>query len=145
MKQSTRIFFWGLLSCVLLSPLQIRATELVWSPVNPSFGGSPFNGDWLLASAQAQNNMIESKASQTSDDLLSDFQNRLNSQILYKLSDNIINEAYGEDSLIPEGQDQTSFNTGAYHVNISTDLSGINVRLTDQTTGNITTVSVPYF
>jgi len=25
-----------------------RAGQLVYTPVNPSFGGSPFNGDWLL-------------------------------------------------------------------------------------------------
>lgn len=31
------------------------ATELVYVPVNPSFGGSPLNGPVLLNSAQAQN------------------------------------------------------------------------------------------
>jgi len=31
------------------------ATELVYTPINPSFGGSPLNGAWLLGNAQAQN------------------------------------------------------------------------------------------
>ena len=32
-----------------------RATEMVYTPVNPSFGGSPLNGPVLLNSANAQN------------------------------------------------------------------------------------------
>lgn len=32
-----------------------RASELVYSPINPSFGGSPLNGPWLLGYAGAQN------------------------------------------------------------------------------------------
>ena len=30
------------------------AGQLVYQPVNPSFGGSPLNGSWLLAQGQAQ-------------------------------------------------------------------------------------------
>jgi curli production assembly/transport component CsgF len=36
---------WGLGAC---------AEELIYVPVNPAFGGSPLNGNWLLNSAQAQ-------------------------------------------------------------------------------------------
>lgn len=30
------------------------ATELVYEPINPNFGGNPLNGSYLLANAQAQ-------------------------------------------------------------------------------------------
>lgn len=30
------------------------ATELIYEPVNPSFGGNPLNGNYLLSNAQAQ-------------------------------------------------------------------------------------------
>ena len=30
------------------------ASQLVYTPVNPSFGGSPQNGSWLLSQASAQ-------------------------------------------------------------------------------------------
>ncbi|WP_232429453.1 curli assembly protein CsgF [Noviherbaspirillum autotrophicum] len=40
-------------STMELSPA--GATELVYVPVNPAFGGSPLNGSVLLNSAQAQN------------------------------------------------------------------------------------------
>jgi curli production assembly/transport component CsgF len=35
------------------------ADELVYEPVNPAFGGDPFNGAWLLNSAQAQDTFEE--------------------------------------------------------------------------------------
>ncbi|MBU0583133.1 MAG: curli assembly protein CsgF [Alphaproteobacteria bacterium] len=30
------------------------ASELVYQPTNPSFGGDPLNGNWLLSQATAQ-------------------------------------------------------------------------------------------
>ncbi len=33
----------------------VQATELVYTPVNPAFGGNLLNGTWLLNNAQAQN------------------------------------------------------------------------------------------
>ncbi|MCJ8152013.1 MULTISPECIES: curli assembly protein CsgF [Shinella] len=30
------------------------ASELVYRPINPSFGGDPLNGNWLLSQASAQ-------------------------------------------------------------------------------------------
>lgn len=30
------------------------ASELVYRPVNPTFGGDPLNGNWLLSQATAQ-------------------------------------------------------------------------------------------
>ncbi len=30
------------------------ASELVYKPINPSFGGDPLNGNWLLSQATAQ-------------------------------------------------------------------------------------------
>ena len=54
MKQRTRKTLGALLGGMLLSA-GASATELVYTPVNPSFGGSPLNGAWLLGNAQAQN------------------------------------------------------------------------------------------
>lgn len=54
MKQHTRKALGTLLASLLLSA-GASATELVYTPINPSFGGSPLNGAWLLGNAQAQN------------------------------------------------------------------------------------------
>lgn len=40
---------------VIVLPVAAPASELVYTPVNPSFGGSPLNGQWLLGYAGAQN------------------------------------------------------------------------------------------
>lgn len=40
---------------LLLGAASTQATELVYYPVNPNFGGSPLNGATLLSQAQAQN------------------------------------------------------------------------------------------
>lgn len=44
---------------LLLISLQAFATELVYTPVNPSFGGNPINGSYLLSNAQAQNDKTD--------------------------------------------------------------------------------------
>lgn|SRR4051812_6752828 len=36
------------------APPAASAAELVYRPVNPSFGGDPINGNWLLSQASAQ-------------------------------------------------------------------------------------------
>ena len=33
----------------------VNATELVYEPINPSFGGNPLNGSFLLSKANSQN------------------------------------------------------------------------------------------
>jgi curli production assembly/transport component CsgF len=43
------------------------ATQLVYQPTNPNFGGNPLNGSYLLTTAQAQG--FGAKAAQNSPDL----------------------------------------------------------------------------
>jgi len=44
-------------TCLCLTGFSLicQATELVYTPVNPNFGGNPLNGPTLLNEAQAQN------------------------------------------------------------------------------------------
>ncbi|WP_444929761.1 curli assembly protein CsgF [Microbulbifer sp. SSSA002] len=41
-------------SLAALSYYHSAATELIYTPVNPSFGGNPLNGTYLLQNAQSQ-------------------------------------------------------------------------------------------
>lgn len=41
-------------SALLSSIGAVHASELVYRPINPSFGGDPLNGNWLLSQATAQ-------------------------------------------------------------------------------------------
>lgn len=40
--------------------LPASATEQVYHPVSPTFGGNPLNGSFLLSTAQAQGNGVKS-------------------------------------------------------------------------------------
>ncbi|GIU23584.1 curli production assembly protein CsgF [Shewanella colwelliana] len=45
---------WSAAAMALIS-LDLAATQLIYTPVNPNFGGSYLNGSYLLANASAQN------------------------------------------------------------------------------------------
>ena len=40
---------------VLMLAQQASASELVYQPINPAFGGNPFNGPFLIETATLQN------------------------------------------------------------------------------------------
>lgn len=46
-----------LAACLLLCTGAVQAQALKYTPTNPNFGGSPFNGAQLMASAAAQKNI----------------------------------------------------------------------------------------
>lgn len=55
-----KYIFYGCMSFVLCAGSVAEATELVYVPTNPSFGGNPHYGHYLLSSAQATNKHKES-------------------------------------------------------------------------------------
>lgn len=144
MKRLVMYVVCGLV-CVLflMQTTEVRATELVFNFVNPSFGGSSFNGSWLLAQAQAQNKHVEKREPFTmpTRDPIQDFEDSLNRQILYQMSRKIMDAAFGE-----EGLDPGQYVVGDYTIDVMVDaISGIKVTITDTVTGNTTTVKVPYY
>ena len=120
------------------------ANELIWTPINPSFGGNPANGSWLLASAQAQNTMVPKSTGYTRPDPLADFEYSLKRQYLTRLADRIMDDIFGEDTLLPSGDTDAEYTIGDYHVQIST-LGSVKVTITDTITGSETAVEVPYY
>lgn len=53
----------GFVAIVALASLvPAQAGSLVYTPVNPSFGGAPNNGAWLLQQQQVQNTFVTEKA-----------------------------------------------------------------------------------
>ena len=120
------------------------AQDLVYTPKNPAFGGNPYNYSWLLSSAQAQNDIQEKSETSSytsySSDPLADFSESLNRQILSQLSRQIITNQFGEDAL-QEG----TYILGDYQIVIGDQSDGINITITDSSTGTQTTVEVPYF
>ncbi len=135
-------------ACLLVSADIATATELVWVPINPSFGGPSYNATWLMASAQAQNKLVEKTKPYTYErpDPFEDFEYTLKRQYLYALSRKILNQAFGEeeDLLLPEGETEAHYTVGDYKIDVTTN-GQITVVLTDITTLDLTTVEIPYF
>ncbi|WKN42131.1 curli production assembly/transport component CsgF [Tunicatimonas pelagia] len=119
------------------------AQDFVYQPTNPAFGGSYLNYNWMLSSAQAQNDFQEegdSSRGRFERDPLDDFEESLNRQLLSQLSRNLYQDQFGEGGL-EEGQ----YELGNYLIDVAPTGEGIQITILDTGTGSETTVSVPYF
>ena len=70
------------------------ATELVYKPINPSFGGNPLNANMLLSKAQAQN---KHKAPIDEKSYAENFQDSLERTYLNRMVREITDIAFGDD------------------------------------------------
>lgn len=114
-----------------------QATELVYSPVNPSFGGNPLNGSWLLNNAQSQNDhtdsSLRSRSTLNNTTALERFSSQLESRLLTQLLQDVQNGQTG--SLI----------TGAFVVDIVDNDGELSIQITDRATGDISEIIVNGF
>jgi len=120
---------------LLLGACAVQATELVYTPVNPSFGGNPLNGTWLLNNAQAQNDYddpdLKDRASAFGGtSALERFSNQLESRMLSQLMDNISNGKTG------------SMATDAFLIDVIDDSGALSIKVTDRATGETSLIEV---
>lgn len=129
-QKITGVFLAGLLLSSGLS-----ATELVYTPVNPSFGGSPLNGAWLLGRAQAQNDKKDPDAIDRSIyERPSDLE-RLTSQLESSLLSDLLRDAQaGETGSLTT----TDFFVRAYNG----DAGLLIVEITDRVTGEVSEIII---
>ncbi|MBE7376681.1 curli assembly protein CsgF [Pseudomonas lopnurensis] len=125
----------GLLLGSLLLSAGTSATELVYTPINPSFGGSPLNGAWLLGNAQAQNDKKDpdalDRASLTGMSALDRFTSQLESRLLTDLL-----------SGVSDGQTGT-LTTEDFIVRIyNNEIGTLIVEITDRLTGEMSEIIV---
>ena len=131
------LFFFGL----CLSINTISAQDLVFKPINPAFGGDTFNYNWLLSSAQSQDNTRNTATNSTTPkSTLDDFQQSLNRQILSQLARQVVNSQFGETGL-QEG----SYEVGSFQIDISPSSEGVVITVLDTAAGEQTQIIVPYF
>lgn len=115
------------------------AQDLTYQPINPSFGGNPFNSAHLLGVANAQNDYKDPAAKTTSSqgDL---FARQLQSRLLSALSSQLIDAIFGENP-----QESGTFTLGGQTVTFFRDLESVTINITNDETGEITTIVVPLF
>ncbi|SHE72386.1 coproporphyrinogen oxidase [Modicisalibacter ilicicola DSM 19980] len=124
----------------LLLPLALiaagaQAGELIYQPINPSFGGDPLVGNYLLNKAQAQDDNEDPDARDFGD--FSPNQFRIEDQVYESLDDAIEAAKNGE--------------TGSFSTIDSPDLrfqveslgsGGYRLIITDRVTGEVTSINV---
>jgi curli production assembly/transport component CsgF len=118
------------------------ATELVYVPVNPSFGGHPSNGPGLLASASATNKHKEAglgSSSLTDHTPLGQFNQQLERTVLSQLASAATGKLLGADGKLIPG----TFTTANFTITV-VDLGGgvLRITTTDRSTGATTTFEV---
>lgn len=115
------------------------ASDLVYTPVNPSFGGNPFNSAHLLGIANAQNDYRDPNSTSGSSqaDL---FARQLQSRLLSALSSQLVNAIFGEN---PQESGTISF--GGQTIDFIRDLENVTITITDDATGEETVIVVPTF
>ncbi|MFP3343830.1 curli assembly protein CsgF [Halomonas sp. SIMBA_159] len=120
---------------VVLGVMSMTATagDLVYQPLNPSFGGDPFMGSYLLGKAQAQDTNTDPNSRRTqplsaTERLVQSLESRLISQLIGDISSGEL--------------DQGSFDSDDFSVVIEDQGGLINLRIVDKVTGDVTNISV---
>jgi curli production assembly/transport component CsgF len=113
------------------------AADLIYKPINPSFGGDAFNSNHLQGLANSQNSFAQKKSSttqSTTERFLSMLQSRLYSALASQVADAIFGDnAQPSGTLVFDDQQITFFNTG----------TEIQLTITDFGTGQVTNIVVP--
>ena len=117
----------------------LYAQDLVYTPKNPAFGGNPYNSQWLLASAQAQNSFKDPNTTEREQmSELDRFTQSLNSQLLGQVSRRLFTEQFGSGDLEPGG-----YTFGSLAVDIYPSNEGLVINILDTNTGEQTQIIIP--
>lgn len=146
LKNTSRIVSTGLASMSLMATLAwapAGASELIYYPTNPSFGGNPLNGSVLLNSAQATKKHKDPDAQSAlafgSRSSLDSFNDSLERAVLGQLASAATGEIMGSDGSLRPG----TVETGNFRINI-VDLGGgvLQITTTDKVLGTSTSFQV---
>lgn len=130
----------GLVSALALTGAA-HAQELVYTPVNPSFGGNPFNSAHLLGIANAQNDTDAPATGSSSRDAQADlFVRQLQSRLLSGLAGEVTNAIFGDD---PQESGRIVF--GSQTIEFFRGLDSITLNIFDADLGTTTEIVIPLF
>ena len=124
--------------CLAMTLGTAHGQDLVYTPKNPAFGGSPVNYQWMLNSANAQN-AFEQERDRFRRDPLANFEQSLQRQILSQLSRELVSDRFGGLDFSQEGR----FDIGDFTVDVTPGLDGLSVRIFNKLTGDESTITVP--
>jgi curli production assembly/transport component CsgF len=129
---------------LLVTTTPAAATEIVYTPVNPSFGGSPLNGPVLLNSANAQNHYTApygGSSSYKAPSALQNFNQQLEAMILSRIATSVTGSLFDSTGKLKPGVVDTS----AFTVTVIQDPANSNllhITTLDKATGATTTFDI---
>ncbi|MCG8672698.1 MAG: curli assembly protein CsgF [Pseudomonadales bacterium] len=134
MKTQTWLLF------LLLISTSVTASELIYTPVNPSFGGNALNGTYLLNSANAQNDLKDPDIEEEEEESdLDDFNDSLQRSLLSRLTSTLTGSMVDDEGNLVPGVLETS----DFTIEIVDIGDGeIRVTTTEKATGDSTTFIV---
>lgn len=150
MVMKKKIVIAAFTMATLVAPAITLATELVYEPINPSFGGNPLNGSFLLSKANSQNAHTASLSERSYDERL---QESLERAYINRIVREITDIAFGEQEYDEDGNPIDSifnqdsiFVSGDFQVElITSNADSIIVNITNLLTGEVTIVEIPRF
>jgi curli production assembly/transport component CsgF len=117
----------------------LAAQKFIYTPINPSFGGNPFNSSHLLALANAQNQFLPKSPTFSPPTQAEQFASQLQSTILAGVAQQISSAIFGNN---PQQSGTISF--GGTTVNFSRQLGQVTIVITDPN-GISTKIIVPTY
>lgn len=141
----------GSLLALMVSTFSVAASPLTYQPVNPSFGGSPLNGNWLQSQGTAQNIYIrkqqladalaqqiaqQQQQARNTTSTASNFAAVINARLLAAVADRITTAIFGENA-------QQSGTFIVQGTTIQFQQQGPNVQITVNDGATVSTVTVP--
>ncbi len=120
--------------------LPAAAQDITYTPINPSFGGNPFNSSHLLGIANAQNDYRDPASTTSSNSQADIFARQLQSRLLSSLSSQIVDAIFGEN---PQESGTISF--GGQTIEFVRSLESVTLTITDDATGEVTNIVIPTF
>lgn len=130
-----------LLSAVAFSAISISASasELVYTPINPTFGGNPLNATQLQGVASAQKpNAPSTSSSSTTTSASQQFLQMLQSQLYASIASSVSTAITGTNA-----QQSGKIALGTTQVSWYTGLDGKHITMTDTSTGQVTQIVIP--
>ena len=118
-----------------------KSHQLFYKPLNPAFGGDTFNYQWLLSSANAQNQFDEKNDYSNLLDRvnsLDSFTQSLNRQILSELSRKLFDEQFGDGNLKPG-----NYLFGSLYLQITNTNQGLLINILDTSNGDQSEIVIP--
>jgi curli production assembly/transport component CsgF len=121
---------------------QAQAAEITYTPLNPNFGGNPFNAAPLMNSAAAQNKFTAPRAQRATPPTAAQrFAQRLDSAILSRLTRQVLGAVF--DPITGELVNGT-INTGVNTIDVFTSPNGGTIiQITNTETGEVTVIEAP--